>query len=254
MAVRQGYYRYYLDYLSDLGYLIYSFDFSGIDKSKSEKIKGSEITMHDWISELNSATNWILENYQDHLSQNKFEVADDIKKYYLCHSLGGQFFGFIDNQNKFEKFIGITSQNGYWRFYKNKRRYFFFWYFLEPVLTNLFGYFPGSKVGFGEDVPPEVMKRWKKWCTSKNYFFDDNEFSPQYDKYTGQMLTLGFEDDPWATQPAIDDLYDHYGNADREHWHIDPQSYNLDEIGHMGFFRPKCIGIWKKSVEWLETS
>jgi len=252
MAIRQGYYRYFLDYLSSIGYLVYSFDYSGIDLSRHGSLKHSELTMEDWINDLQAAVDWVLSSYAETLSHLEFPTSSNLPLYYLCHSLGGQFFGFLSNQNRFDAMIGITSQNGYWRLYKNSTRYFFFWYLLVSPLTWFFGYFPSKKVGFGEDLPPKIMKRWKKWCTSRNYFFDDDSAHPQYEQYQGRILTLSFTDDPWATEEAVDDLYDHYNNADRDHWHLNPVDYDIEEIGHLGYFRPKCKVLWQKTSQWLQ--
>ncbi|MHA2100339.1 MAG: alpha/beta hydrolase family protein [Candidatus Kariarchaeaceae archaeon] len=244
MGVKQRYYRHYANYLASNGFIVYTFDYQDIGDSRDSSIRKSETTVFDWISDIKLVTNWVFE---------KHNKNDGVPFYYLNHSLGGQLFGFLDTQNKFKCLIGITSQNGYWRFYKTKIRYFIFWYFLMIPLTKLFGYFPAKRLKFGENLPPRVAKKWKKWCTSRNYFFDDPEYNEKqkYEQYQGSILTLSFEDDPWATEEAVADLYDRYVNANREHMHIFPKDINLSEIGHVGFFRPGSETLWNMTVEWL---
>lgn len=244
MGVKQRYYRHYANYLAAKGFTVYTFDYSGIGDSQVGSIRKSDITVHDWISEIKLVTDWVFETHGN---------KPNMPFYYLTHSLGGQLFGFLDTQNKFNGMIGITSQNGYWRFYKTKFRYFMFWYFLMIPLTKFFGYFPGKKLGFGENLPPEIAKRWKKWCTSRNYFFDDPDYSQKekYDDYKGPILTLTFDDDPWATKEATDDLYNRYSNATRDHEHVLVEDTNLSSIGHVGFFRPTSIELWHRTTDWL---
>ena len=253
MAVPQLFYKYYLDYLSTLGYLVASLDFVGMGLSDNGPHKGSTITMHDWVDDLEVATQWFLDNYEAILVDLGMAAADieQLPRYYVCHSLGGQLFGFLSNQNQFSKFVAVTSQNGYWKLYKNKYRYFFFWHFAVSPLILLTGHFP-KWGGLGESLPPKVMKTWKKWCTSRNYFFDDANYHPQYEQYQHQILTIGFDDDPWATQMAIEDLYQHYINANLQHWHLDPADFELAAVGHFGYFKPASIRIWQKTLGWLD--
>jgi predicted alpha/beta hydrolase len=121
-------------------------------------------------------------------------------------------------------------------------------------ITKIFGYFPAKKLKFGEDLPYNVARKWKKWCTSRNYFFDDPEYNEKqkYDLYNGSILTVSFEDDPWATEEAVDDLYNRYENAHREHKHIHPKDVNFLKIGHVGFFRPGSEILWDMTIEWLK--
>lgn len=246
MGVKQRYYRNYANYLAINGFTVYSFDYSNIGESRKGSIRKSQTTILDWVDEIKIVSNWMFEAHSD---------EQNIPFYYLTHSLGGQLFGFLETQNKFKAMIGITSQNGYWRFYKTKIRYFIFWYFLMIPITKLFGYFPAKKVGFGEDLPPKVATKWKKWCTSRNYFFDDEEYyqEQKYEQFQGSILTMSFEDDPWATQDAVDDLYARYVNSHRDHKHINPEDVNISKIGHVGFFRPGSEKLWDMTIEWIKT-
>ncbi len=245
MGVKQRYYRHYTNYLASKGYIVYTFDYSDIGDSLNGSIRKSKITVFDWIDDIKIVTNWIFENHRN---------GPDFPFYYLTHSLGGQLFGFLETQNKFKALVGITSQNGYWRFYKTKFRYFMFWYFAMIPVTKLFGYFPGKKLGFGENLPSNVAKKWKKWCTSRNYFFDDADYNEkqQYKQYSGPILTLSFDDDPWATKEATDDLYERYSSAKRDHKHILVKETSLSSIGHVGFFRPISKELWDITTDWIE--
>jgi len=240
MAVRQHFYRHYASYLAQLGYRTYTFDYSGVGKSRHQHPRKSRIQLVDWIAEIAEVGDWVKQR------------DDPDRYYYITHSLGGQFFGLLDNPHIFDAMISITSQNGYWRFYRQKYSYFFFWYFLAPFLYQTLGYFPGSKVGMGVDLPKAVMQQWKRWCTSENYFFDDDvPQTKNFEKFDGPLLTLSFGDDPWATKEAVDDLVMHYTSAQVDHRHILPKEVELEEIGHFGFFLPENHILWKITTSWM---
>jgi len=64
---------------------------------------------------------------------------------------------------------------------------------------------------------------------------------------------LSFEDDPWATEEAVADLYDRYKNSQRRHIHIHPKDVDMSKIGHVGFFRPGSELLWDTTVDWIKS-
>ncbi len=242
MGAPQRYYRHFADFLNTSGYAVISFDYLGIGESLTADI--TQITIKDWLQNVEDAMDLVMKNYPS------------TTYYYICHSLGGQLFGLTKKAQNFKKMVAITSQNGYWRYYQNKWRYLIVWYVLFPVLTRVYGYFPSSKVGLGEDLPPNIALNWKKWCTSKDYFFSDPNLpeTENYPSYSGKILTIGFSDDSWATLPAIKSLYEHYTSAEVQYNFYNPSEFNRKEIGHLGFFRNGSEDIWRIVIEWLETT
>ena len=75
----------------------------------------------------------------------------------------------------------------------------------------------------------------------------------KYELYSGPILTLPFDDDPWATEEAVSDLYNRYVNSRREHIHTNPEEVNLKKIGHVGFFRPGSELLWDMTLNWINT-
>jgi predicted alpha/beta hydrolase len=67
----------------------------------------------------------------------------------------------------------VAAQSGYWALwpFPVKIVLFFNWYFLQ-ILTRLFGYFPGKKLGLMEDLPKGVAIEWARWGLKKDYLFD----------------------------------------------------------------------------------
>ena len=45
--------------------------------------------------------------------------------------------------------------------------------FVVPLVTALFGYSPGSRMGFGEDLASGIAREWRKWVLQPRYFLDD---------------------------------------------------------------------------------
>ena len=246
LGVRQYYYRYLASYLTKQDYQVYSIDYSGIGFSKLRDIrKYASTTIQDWILEVEDALEWIVSR-----SDHKQPL------FYISHSLGGQIFGLLNNNQRFSGMISITSQNGYYKYYASKKfGYFIFWHIIVPPVTKIVGYFPSKWFNLGEALPKKIGLSWKKWCTSPNYFFDD-PLVPQVNNfvnYIGPILTLSFNDDPWATELAVDSLVSHYSNASIEHRHLNPTDFGLSSIGHLGYFRPKCQHMWKELVDWMSS-
>ena len=243
MGTKQTFYSKLSSYLVEQNYSVITFDYIGIGLSLDGKLRGQKITIEDWTQNTEDVI-----NYAETLKSN-----EDAKLYYLCHSLGGQIFGLITNSNKITAAAMYTSQNGYWRYYFHKTFYIFFWYLMVPPLVFLCGYFPFKLLRGGENLPKQIMQSWKKWCTSKDYFFDDPRVTAtkNFSLYTGPIRTHSFTDDGWATKPAVESMVSHFTNAKVEHLHIAPSEYGLKSISHFGFFREKSKTLWEELVKWF---
>ena len=243
MGTKQVFYSKLSSYLAENGYSVITFDYQGIGLSKEGSLRGQKITIEEWTQNTEDVI-----DFAESLKSN-----EHAKLFYLCHSLGGQIFGLITNSNKITAAAMYTSQNGYWRYYFNKTFYIFFWYMMVPPLVFLFGYFPFKLLRGGEDLPKQIMKSWKKWCTSKDYFFDDPSVlaTKNFSLFTGPIRTHSFTDDGWATKPAVESMVSHFTNAKVEHLHISPSEYGLKSINHFGFFREKSKALWEELVKWF---
>ena len=70
-----------------------------------------------------------------------------------------------------KKFTYIAAGSGYWleNAAPTKRRSWLFWFVLGPLLTPLFGYWPGARLGIVGDLPKGVFYQWRAWCLNREY-------------------------------------------------------------------------------------
>ena len=123
-----------------------------------------------------------------------------------------------------------------------------------PGSPRLLGYFPGSRLGFGEDLPPGVAIEWASWCRHPRYL----------------VGALGVEDAMRACARrfaptrsatirsrrcrAVEALLELYPNA---RWRDCAASrratLGAKRIGHFGFFRERFRdSLWREAADWLE--
>ena len=43
------------------------------------------------------------------------------------------------------------------------------WRLVGPLLTRWKGYLPWSLLGMGEDLPLDVYRQWREWCSHPRY-------------------------------------------------------------------------------------
>jgi predicted alpha/beta hydrolase len=129
------------------------------------------------------------------------------------------------------------------------------WHVVGPVLVALKGYLPWTWLRMGEDLPLDVYRQWKRWCSYPRYFFDDPATSGLADKF-GEVRTpimaCNALDDLWAPAASRNAFMQGYRNAPWQATDIDPAASGLGPIGHMGYFRPKCEPLWIDAISWLE--
>jgi predicted alpha/beta hydrolase len=117
------------------------------------------------------------------------------------------------------------------------------------------GYVPGRRLSLGEDMPSAAMLEWSRWTTMPHYFFDDPTMHAAADaaRVTGDVLAVGFTDDPWATPAQIDAITDRLTSATVERRTWSPADGDVDQIGHLGFFRRGLRDtLWPELLAWLD--
>jgi predicted alpha/beta hydrolase len=106
---------------------------------------------------------------------------------------------------------------------------------------------PGRRLGLGEDLPAGVFREWSRWCLRPDYFFSDPTLGSLANRgnFTGPLVMVGIDDDPWATPAAIDLLATGFRGTQAERRQIAPAEAGVKRIGHFGFFRREMAGrLW----------
>jgi predicted alpha/beta hydrolase len=122
-----------------------------------------------------------------------------------------------------------------------------------PMVPRLLGHFPGSRLGFGEDLPRGVAIEWARWCRHPRYLVGALGVEREYARLSAPMRLYAISDDAFAPPRAVDALLELYPKARGEVRRLSPRDINARRIGHFGFFRePFRDTLWREAADWLE--
>lgn len=241
-ATPQRFYRAFATFLVAQGYTVVTFDYRGIAESAPPSLRGFEGRMSDWaLLDMQGVLTWV----SAELTPAKLIV--------MGHSIGGQAMGLLPDGSTVDAMITFSAQSGYWGLQGEGEvaKTWFYAHFLMPLLAQLVGYFPWSKLGTAEDLPKGVALQWSKWCRDPRYLMSDMSLPiDRYEQFTAPVLALSVDDDVWGTARSVDAMMQAYPNLERRH--IVPRVYGIERLGHFGLFRPKSEPIWHELVTWLK--
>jgi predicted alpha/beta hydrolase len=232
MGVAQAYYQPIAHWLSEQGYSVLTFDCSGMAQSKDKHLKEYQNNIIDWAT-------------QDYSAALQFMLNTDSASpiYWLGHSLGGQVFPLVDNIEHVSKVITVSSGTGYWKHNAPalRRKAPFFWYFIMPIATSLFGYFPGKKIGMVGDLPKQVIYQWRRWCLHPEYCVgvESESVKTKFQQINVPLVSISFTDDEMLSLTNMHDLFALFGIENKELKNVHPKDVGEKRIGHLGFFREK---------------
>lgn len=244
MAIQQQFYLDYATYLCQQGFTVITFDYRGIGMSQVDNI--DETCMEDWYQkDIPAVTSWIKQYFPE------------LKLVCIGHSLGGQLIGLSPNNDLFDASLTIASGYAYWRHYPlhKKPRILFAFYLLFPLLVKITGKIPGSVLGGKQHIPPQVSKTWLRWCHNPHYM-SDVKGNPLRTHFTKQkrIAFLAIADDvDYAPVKCIEKLWKWYPAEKSELVVINPEDYQINKIGHFGFFRKNMPeSLWEMTTNWIK--
>lgn len=253
-SVKCRYYSRFAAFLYAHGFDVVTYDYRGIGESKPASLRGFEARWIDWGRlDFESALRYAAATFPGQPLQ------------VVGHSVGGFLIGLAASSHLINRVFTVGAQFAYWRDYaRHKRvRLFLKWHVFMPAVTAIFGYFPGSRLGWLEDTPRGVVRDW----TAPHPRFEDNwrrgplalpesqlrELVARFAAMRGETLALSLSDDEFGTVEAIRRLLGYFRNSHRTHLHLAPEAVNQKSIGHFAFFHSRFEhSLWKISLEWLQ--
>ncbi len=240
-GVPQGYYSRISEYYQSQGYGVLTFDYTGIGESGDIKVKSN---MSDWGRfDLDACIDWAKNKYQN--------------VYVIGHSVGGQIFPFVSDPARVKAAYFVASQSAFWKHWEGLERLkvLYFWYFVVPVLTRVFGYLPnwGMKSN-GEHLPSLIAREWMSWGKHPEGVLQGLEERKQlFGRIKLPVRFVSVDDDHnLAPASAVIDLMKQYSKAKTSHEHLVPEEYNLKKVGHFGFFKERVKEqLWNKPLEFF---
>lgn len=240
MGVPQSYYRAFAAWLAREGFLAATFDYRGMGASRRGPLRGLRADILDW-ARLDTAA------VLDALAAR----APRVPLYWVGHSLGGQILPFVPGRERVARMITIGTGSGYWVENARPGRWLaaLLWYVVVPLLTPLFGYFPGRRLRMVADLPRGVIEQWRRWCLDPDYAAGAEPGAREaYAAVRTPIVSLSFTDDEFMSARNTESIHGFYANAARRMKRFAPHQLGRRRIGHFGFFREDLAGLWREHL------
>ncbi|UPW17467.1 alpha/beta fold hydrolase [Agarivorans sp. TSD2052] len=232
MGVTQAFYAPFAAWLTTHGYMVATFDYSGTGLSQTGHLRDARVTITDWADFDCTAMVEAMSN-----------KANGTPLYWIGHSLGGQLIGMISNLHLVTKAFSIASGSGYWldNVPSLKWRVWWLWFFVVPLTTRIYGYFPGKRLRKVGDLPSGVINQWRKWCLNPHYMVgaEGQKTRDKYRLVSTPIYSFSFTDDELMSKKNIDSLNSFYPASTIQVNRITPEEIGTQRIGHFGFFNVK---------------
>jgi predicted alpha/beta hydrolase len=252
-SVRCRYYFSFADFLFEHGFDVVTYDYRGIGESRPAALRGFDVCWIDW-GRLDFDA--VLLHVERLFSGQPIYVA--------AHSIGGFVLGLAKSNHLVRRVFTMGAQYGYWRDYAagTKLRMLAKWHVIMPLVTMLFGYFPGKRLGWIEDTPKGIVRDWifsrerfeDAWRGGSSARYPDKHaLVQQFAAITAPTLAVSVTDDEFGTIPAVERLLAYFSHCPRTHLRISPESIAESAIGHFGFFNRRFEQkLWTVPLEWLK--
>ncbi|QJP13415.1 alpha/beta fold hydrolase [Starkeya sp. ORNL1] len=245
-GVAARYYHYFAGFLAERGFDVLTYDYRGIGLSRPERLRGQGYRWRDW-GELDFDA--ALRFARDHDAAASLLVVG--------HSIGGYLPGLSENATAIDRMLTVGAQYGWWRDYAAGRRtrLFLKWHVLMPAVTAMFGYFPGKRLGWLEDLPVGVANEWSFRRARMELNHPPQmreEVIRRFAAVSASILAVVVSDDDIGTVPAVRRTLGYYVGAARTEVLLTPGDLGFDAIGHFSLFHARhAAGFWLDALLWL---
>lgn len=253
-GVAARYYSRYAAFLARSGFAVLTYDYRGIGASRPKSLRGFRATKHDWGALDCEAAIQLLSNSFPRLQMMA-----------VCHSIGGFALGLAPSATKVHRALFVGCQYAYWNDYHWLLRVpmWMNWHIVMPILTQVFGYFPGKTLRWLEDLPAGVAMEWAtRFHPSFHKRYDRlaHALSPaeggaleaRMGAIKADILAIADVNDPFATLAATTRLLKYFKGSHREFVRIHRRKQGLPKLGHFGFFHDRFKRtLWVESLAWL---
>jgi predicted alpha/beta hydrolase len=189
-SVRCRHYSRFADYLFANDFDVITYDYRGIGESRPASLKGLKASWSDWGALDFEA---MLKRAQREFPNQPIDVVG--------HSFGGCAAGLGASGRLIRRLVTVGAQFAYWRDYAPAHRWRMLgkWHVVMPLITMIYGYFPGKRLGWLEDTPAGVVR---DWCTPTARY--ERRPSGQdlhvrnFAAVTAKALAISVSDDPMA--------------------------------------------------------
>ena len=245
-GVLAAYYARYAAFLAGGGFDVLTYDYRGIGRSRPKSLRGCGYRWRDWGEKDFDAVLGFAKARAPHLPV-----------YVVGHSIGGFLPGLAENCAAIDRMLTVGAQYAYWPDYARGRRgrLFWKWHLVMPVLTALYGHFPGRRLGWLEDLPAGVAHEWSFRRAKMELSFpkhDRKRLVERFGNVRANILAVTASDDEFGTVRAIRRALAYYRNAPRDEVLLSPSDLGMRTLGHFGLFHDRHAGdFWPATLAWL---
>ncbi|MHA6231958.1 alpha/beta hydrolase family protein [Pseudomonas fluorescens group sp. PF-69] len=244
-SVRCRHYSRFADYLFANDFDVITYDYRGIGESRPASLKGLKASWSDWGALDFEA---MLKRAQREFPDQPIDVVG--------HSFGGCAAGLGASGRLIRRLVTVGAQFAYWRDYAPAHRWRMLgkWHVVMPLITMIYGYFPGKRLGWLEDTPAGVVRDWSTPTARYERRPSGQDLHIRnFAAVTAKALAISVSDDPYGTIPAIERLLGYFTHASNTHLRIAPEDIGEKEVGHFAFFRSAYQAtLWPIALSWLQ--
>ncbi|MBC7888095.1 MAG: alpha/beta fold hydrolase [Ferruginibacter sp.] len=246
-GIKKEFYINFSKFLIHNGYNVLLYDYRGIGGSAPGNLKTSKAYMHEWgTKDMNAVLNFLVD-------QKKLTGI-----IWLGHSVGAQLIGFLEHRQHICKVVAINAALGYWRYFPFPRKLLIWvlWYFIGPLMVKIYGYGNMQKIGWGENLPVNILLEWREWCLSKTYFMGclrEKLHTDKFYEFTTPITAIYTSDDFIANDKTVPLMMQFFPNSPQKIMKLFVDDYTREKVGHTGIFRKKFEkNLWPWLVSVIE--
>jgi predicted alpha/beta hydrolase len=251
LGIPQRFYAPFGSWLARRGHRVMSFDLRGMGASRQPQhqssLRGLAADMLTW-ARLDFAS----------AVRHLWERNDGKQIVLVGHSLGMHHAGMTgaEAQGRIRRAVSVAAGSGYWRDWAptSRRLAPLMLHLASPLLTPLFGYFPGKRLRMVGDLPGPAMHQWTRWCRHPEFAWgaDPEQVLPSLHSARFPIVGFSFTDDTAMTETSTRKLLAAFSAAPSELRVISPADVSMAAIGHVGAFRREAeITLWPILEEQL---
>jgi predicted alpha/beta hydrolase len=246
-GIKKEYYINFSRFLVQNGYNVLLYDYRGIGGSAPGDLRAFKSYMHEWgTKDMDAVLNFLV------VEKKHTNII------WFGHSAGAQLVGFIKNKQYINKVVSVNSALGYWGYlpFPQKLLIWFLWKFAAPAMLKFYGYGTMKRIGWGEDLPPNMLMQWRQWCLSKTYFkkkIEQVSGADRFYDFSIPITSICISDDYLGNDKTVSLMLDFFPNARHTVHKLQIKKYTNEKVGQTGIFRKKFENsLWLLLVAIIE--
>jgi predicted alpha/beta hydrolase len=227
-------------FLQSGGFTVITFDYRGVGASAPDELKGFIAGLQQWaVQDADAVIRY---------AKNKYPSRELI---YIGHGIGGELIGLAPASQYIHRLILISSSLSCGKLFPlgGRIRIGVVQRF-SKLVSLLFGYFPGKRLGMQGNLPKGVVNEWSSWCRNPNGLFDIFPES-NYRKLQVPLLAISFSNEWLTPEKGVKELLNYFSGSSVTWHHIHPLQLGLKDRSYC-FFEPALKDtLWKTLLSWL---